>query len=139
MVMRNINVHTYGRSPTTGKEKLVDMKMAVDMAVDAVTDSFNSIHSEYIIVTGDADLYPAVEKVKQFGYRVHVWSWSTSISNAYVPEVDDKAESELAFITWTNSERSSNTSKSVSHIHRVNMDLGADFNSAVDTYTRKPT
>ncbi|OAL45341.1 hypothetical protein IQ07DRAFT_684273 [Pyrenochaeta sp. DS3sAY3a] len=96
MVMRKINVHTYGRSPATGKEKMVDAKMVADITEDAMEDFYKGIQSEYIIVTGDADLRPATEKINKRGYRAHVWSWKLSFFNVYVPEVDDNGQERLS-------------------------------------------
>lgn len=55
------------RSPTSGKEKGVDIHLALDMVKDAFTKQYD----EAVIMTGDADLIYAVEIVKRLGYPMH--------------------------------------------------------------------
>ena len=90
MASQDVTVHTYDRSPITGKEKQVDMKMGVDITRQATRDQITGSQSEFIIVTGDADLYPAVEAINESGFRAHVWSWANSFSSAYQAKSDIK-------------------------------------------------
>jgi len=53
------------RSPTSGKEKGVDIHLAVDI----VKDVFLEKCSEVIIMTGDADFIYPIELVKQFNVK----------------------------------------------------------------------
>ncbi|EKD67375.1 MAG: hypothetical protein ACD_48C00448G0001, partial [uncultured bacterium] len=55
------------RSPTSGKEKGVDVHLAIDM----VTHAFLHRYDEMIIWTGDADFVYAVEIVRRLGIPVH--------------------------------------------------------------------
>ena len=72
---KNVEVHKFERSSWTGKEKQVDMKMGVDITRQATRDEFAELQSEFIVVSGDADLIPSVEAVNEAGFRVHVWAW----------------------------------------------------------------
>lgn len=55
------------RSPTSGKEKGVDVHIAVDM----VEHAFQRRYDEAILMTGDADLIYPLEMVQSFGLPVH--------------------------------------------------------------------
>lgn len=55
------------RSPASGKEKGVDVHLALDM----VKDAFIKKYDEAIIMTGDADLIYAVEIVRSLGFAAH--------------------------------------------------------------------
>jgi uncharacterized LabA/DUF88 family protein len=75
MESQDVTVHKYERSQYTGKEKQVDIKMGVDITEQAIRDQYAGVQSEFIIVTGDGDLCPSVEKINKSGFRAHVWSW----------------------------------------------------------------
>ena len=79
----NVLVHAYNRSSWTAKEKQVDMSMGVDITEQAMEDRFAGIQSEFIIVTGDGDLCPAVEKINKNVFRAHVRSWRKTSSSAF--------------------------------------------------------
>lgn len=55
------------RSPSSGKEKGVDVHLAVDM----VRDAFLHQYDEAVIMSGDADLSYAVEVVRKLGTPVY--------------------------------------------------------------------
>ena len=55
-----------GHFSGAGKEKGVDVRLAVDMAVGAATHQYD----EAVLMTGDADLKYAVERAQAFGKRV---------------------------------------------------------------------
>lgn len=55
------------RSPTSGKEKGVDVHLALDM----VKDAFTKRYDEAVIMTGDADLIYAVQIVRRAGLPVY--------------------------------------------------------------------
>ncbi|KIW29933.1 uncharacterized protein PV07_05718 [Cladophialophora immunda] len=69
MEQQDVKVFKFDRSPVTGKEK--------------------QVRSEFIIVTGDGDLLPAVEKISEKGFRVHIWSWSSSFSSVYTSKYNE--------------------------------------------------
>ncbi len=60
-------------SKTSGKEKGVDVKLAVDLALSACTNDFD----EAIIMTGDADLSYAVRRAKDLGKQVHLAAFAS--------------------------------------------------------------
>ena len=62
-------------SKTTGKEKGVDVHLAIDMAVGAATDSYD----EALIITGDDDLLYAIETAQRFNKKVHLVSLSSRL------------------------------------------------------------
>lgn len=53
------------RSPTSGKEKGVDVHLAVDIVKDVLLGSCN----EVVIITGDADFIYPIELAKQFNVK----------------------------------------------------------------------
>ncbi|MCL5431897.1 MAG: NYN domain-containing protein [Patescibacteria group bacterium] len=55
------------RSPTSGKEKGVDVHLALDLVYNAFLKKCNQV----VIVTGDADLVYSLEIAKKFGARTH--------------------------------------------------------------------
>ncbi len=56
-----------------GKEKKVDVAIAVEMMFDA--PGLDKQNSEIILVAGDKDFVPIVEKLKSLGYKVCVVFW----------------------------------------------------------------
>lgn len=63
----NLIFYKGDRSPASGKEKGVD----VHLALDIVKDAFLKRYDEAVIMTGDADLVYAVEIVRQVGVPIH--------------------------------------------------------------------
>ncbi len=57
-----------GHFSGSGKEKGIDVHLAVDLAVAACTDGYD----EAVIMTGDADLLYCVEIARSFGKPVHL-------------------------------------------------------------------
>ncbi|HUD20792.1 MAG TPA: NYN domain-containing protein, partial [Candidatus Saccharimonadales bacterium] len=68
-----INLYWGHLSRTSGKEKGVDVHMAIDIALSAALKKYNEI----TIMTGDADLQYAVEIAKQYGVGVNLAALST--------------------------------------------------------------
>jgi len=108
-----VNIEKLDRSTITGKEKQVDTTMVADITEHAVEDNHKGTRSEFIIVTGDADLLPAVKRVIGRGYRVHIWSWRSSFAKAYRDLVSnnnglcslyylDNHKSQFEFHRWCN-------------------------------------
>lgn len=75
------------RSPTSGKEKGVDVHLALDM----VKDAFLKRYDEAVIMTGDADLIYPVEIAQGLKYRAHV----VFLPNRFSLEIAYKADSSL--------------------------------------------
>jgi uncharacterized LabA/DUF88 family protein len=68
------NIYFYkGHFSGHGKEKGVDVHLALDLAVGAIKNQFN----EAIIMTGDADLQYAIEIVQKEGKKIHLAAFGT--------------------------------------------------------------
>ncbi|KAL2669997.1 hypothetical protein Neosp_014876 [[Neocosmospora] mangrovei] len=68
------------------REKEVDTSLVADSVEEAVKASrrgLSNIKSEFVIVSGDRDMRPAVEKIIKYGHAVHVWSWERSLSHVF--------------------------------------------------------
>lgn len=59
--------YTGHRSPTSGKEKGIDIHLGIDIAVKALLKEYSSVY----ILTGDSDLLYVVETVQKFKVPVH--------------------------------------------------------------------
>jgi len=73
----------YQRSTWSHKEKQVDSQMVADITalaceIDALGQAENCT---FIVVSGDGDLLPAIERALQRGIKVEVWSWQRCCSN----------------------------------------------------------
>ncbi|KAL4724435.1 hypothetical protein ACLX1H_009049 [Fusarium chlamydosporum] len=79
------------RSGFNGREKQVDTKLAVDMVFEASAAMHLGTPCVFAVVSGDADMVPAVEKVAFCGYDVHVWSWEDSLSKAFQELLDTQS------------------------------------------------
>ncbi|HCM38183.1 TPA: hypothetical protein DIS61_06025, partial [Patescibacteria group bacterium] len=82
---KNVIFYKGHRSPSSGKEKGVDVHLAVDMVKDASLGKYD----EAIIMTGDADLIYPLEVVKQSGIPVH----AVFLPNRFSLEIAYKANS----------------------------------------------
>lgn len=63
--------------------------MALNSALQAAEDKNAGIQSEFIIVSGDRDLYSAVSKIVERGFPVHVWSWKNGLASVYTSQQDE--------------------------------------------------
>ena len=78
---RGWEVITSQRSQLTGKEKQVDTKMVTDVVSLACSTPIHE-RTTMILVTGDANIIPAIEEVvKQERWNVEVYMWASAISN----------------------------------------------------------
>lgn len=68
------HVYTFERSRYNNKEKKVDGQIAADMFETAV-ELDQSIQHELILIAGDADYVPVIEKIKKRGIKVTVAFW----------------------------------------------------------------
>lgn len=75
------------RSPTSGKEKGVDVHLAVDM----VKDAFLQNCSQAVIISGDADLIYPIEIVKMLHIPVH----AVFLSNRFSLEMAHRVDSAI--------------------------------------------
>lgn len=58
------------------QEKEVDTSLVANLV-------FQNIETEFVIVFGDRDMRPAVNKIMEWKFQVHVWSWDCAVSAAY--------------------------------------------------------
>ena len=68
------------RSFCTGKEKEVDVQFTTDAVSKACSTAPNK-RSTIVFVTGDADMYPAVEEITKNGWKVEIYIWNHTLSN----------------------------------------------------------
>lgn len=73
-------------SPSSGKEKGVDVKLASDMVLGAATHTFD----EAMIMTGDADLLYAVQLVRQLKIPVFMGAFASRFPFQMVYHVDKR-------------------------------------------------
>lgn len=75
------------RSPSSGKEKGVDVHLAADLIKDAFLDRYD----QAVIMTGDSDLIYPVEIVRSFGLPIH----SIFLPNRFSLEIAYKTDSAI--------------------------------------------
>ena len=81
---KGFKVKIFDLSPD-GSEKEVDTAMTADI-VELAGDTFYTGKANvvtFIIVTGDRDLRPSIEKVLDRRIHVELWSWKHNMSKAY--------------------------------------------------------
>ena len=67
-----------------GKQKEVDVSIAIDMFRHAVDDNYDVA----ILISGDRDFIPAIEGVQKLGKRVEVAAFRNTVSDAVTHVVD---------------------------------------------------
>ncbi|RSL66795.1 hypothetical protein CEP54_003562 [Fusarium duplospermum] len=67
----------------SNREKEVDTSLVADVVAEAISDRFHDMETEFVIVSGDRDMRPAVKKIMDCKFRVYVWSWNWTVSAAY--------------------------------------------------------
>lgn len=72
------DVKTKVRSVVTGKEKEVDAQIVAD--VTEVVCSSSQPQGTIIIISGDRDMQPAVEKTLEHGWRIEMYIWKNATS-----------------------------------------------------------
>ncbi len=83
MASYGLKVYTYARNRHTNREKEVDNKLSTDVAAKASKAYYSRTPAVFIIVSGDRDLRPAVNKVMKKGFHVHLWSWENGLANVF--------------------------------------------------------
>lgn len=73
-------VDPHRRSRMTGKEKKVDTQLVADIT-ERVCKTPVEERSTIILITGDADAMPAINKSLENGWKVEVYMWENAISN----------------------------------------------------------
>ena len=77
---RGWKVITSKRSGYTNKEKQVDHKMVTD--ITALVSDRGVAKGKIVIVSGDADVIPAIEEGQAKNWSFEIWMWDSGISNA---------------------------------------------------------
>jgi len=78
--IKNFSVHSKHRSQLTGKEKQVDTMLVADITEIAFETPMYE-RSTTILITGDADVIPGLEKVlKQERWTIEVYMWRQALS-----------------------------------------------------------
>ncbi|RSL41997.1 hypothetical protein CEP54_015639 [Fusarium duplospermum] len=75
-------------------EKEVDTALvaeSVTEAARALREGLKDTQIEFVIVSGDRDMRPAVKKIINCGFKVNVWSWKGVLSKAYRDLEEKKA------------------------------------------------
>jgi uncharacterized LabA/DUF88 family protein len=85
----NTNINKSYRSKYTNKDKMTDTHMCVDIVNIGNHYIINKTIDTIIILSGDADMIPAINQLLENGYKVEVWSWSNSISRKSYREHDN--------------------------------------------------
>ena len=77
---KNWSVKTKKKSYLTHKEKEVDAQLLVDVTEIACTTPVSE-RGTIVLITGDADMCPAVEKITEYdGWTVEIYMWEDSLS-----------------------------------------------------------
>ena len=85
----DMTVKTFAKSSWTGREKEVDTELVADAVEDAADACYTKTPAVFIIVSGDRDLRPAVVKIANKGFPVHIWSWKNGIAESFTREDKD--------------------------------------------------
>ncbi|VUC28785.1 unnamed protein product [Clonostachys rosea] len=83
MESEDVRVKIFPKSSITNREKEVDVRLAIDAVEKATEASYTGEHCVFMIVSGDRDLFQAVERIIKRGFEVHVWSWKNSLTKVY--------------------------------------------------------
>lgn len=84
----DVHVSTFARSAWNKREKEVDAEIIADSVEAALVASHDKVRCDFIIVSGDRDLHRAVEKIKKYGFPVHIWSWKRCLASVYTKDAD---------------------------------------------------
>ena len=76
---RGWKVITTKRSTFTGKEKQVDHQMVAD--ITALVSGCIA-KGKIVIVSGDADMIPAISKSLHMNWSIEIWMWENGVSNS---------------------------------------------------------
>ena len=66
-------------------EKKVDLQMAIDIISLAYEDKYDTA----VIVTGDGDFEPVIEKLKEMDKKVELWAFRYSLANTLKEKIEE--------------------------------------------------
>ena len=101
-------VITTERSTITNREKQVDHQMVAD--ITALVSDRSVTKGKIVIVSGDADMIPAINESIKMKWSTEIWMWEGCISSALKKLADEKPgfvqintlDSSLEEVTFTN-------------------------------------
>ncbi|KAL9956978.1 hypothetical protein ACROYT_G038549 [Oculina patagonica] len=101
-------VVTNKRSTYTNKEKQVDHQMVAD--ITALVSDRSVVKGKVVMVSGDADMIPAIKESLKSKWSIEIWMWESGISNSLRKLSKDNPEclkiseldSMLEVVTFTN-------------------------------------
>ena len=104
---RGWKVITTQRSSFTGKEKQLDHQMVADITALV---SGCIVKGKIVMVSGDADMIPAISKSLQMKWSTEIWMWGNGVSNALKQLAEENPglmsinilDSRLEEVTFTN-------------------------------------
>lgn len=105
---RGWKVITTKRSTITNREKQVDHQMVAD--ITALVADRSVTKGKIVIVSGDADMIPAIKESLKMKWSTEIWMWQSCISNALKKLADENPglvsintlDSSLEDVTFTN-------------------------------------
>ena len=105
---RGWKVITTERSTITNREKQVDHQMVAD--ITALVSDRSVTKGKIVIVSGDADMIPAINESIKMKWSTEIWMWEGCISNALKKLTEEKPkfvhintlDSSLEEVTFTN-------------------------------------
>ena len=105
---RGWKVITTERSTITNREKQVDHQMVAD--ITALVSDRSVTKGKIVIVSGDADMIPAIKESIKMKWSTEIWMWEGCISSALKKLADEKPgfvqintlDSSLEEVTFTN-------------------------------------
>lgn len=91
-------VKTKKRSVITGKEKQVDAQIVADVTAKAIKTPIDK-RTTIVLVTGDADVIPAIEKViEEEKWNIEVYMWEQAFSRAIRQFASDNDRVEMKYL-----------------------------------------
>ena len=105
---RGWKVITTKRNPFTKKEKQVDHQVVAD--ITALVSDRSVAKGKVVMMSGDADMIPAVKESLKMKWSIEIWMWESSISNSLKKMAEEnsqlinisKLDSKLEAVTFTN-------------------------------------
>ena len=105
---RGWKVITSKRNRFTKKEKQVDHQMVAD--ITALVSDRSVAKGKVVMVSGDADMIPAVKECLKMKWSIEIWMWESGISSSLIKMAEQnpnlmnisKLDSKLEAVTFTN-------------------------------------
>ena len=82
----NIKYRYLKETPQGFKEKGVDVLLAIDMLINAYENNYDIA----VLLSGDADFIPVIEKIQALNKKVELWCFKDSVAWRLVSKVNKK-------------------------------------------------